>query len=112
MEQATTRRRYIFLIALPCINALTFTLVTLPRFNSSFTGNDVEPVLLFMEFGYLCHCPVSVFCFFLLYCGLHVVLISARNERMDMVIPLNLQHTNMIVYSSLSLKLTFHIPVS
>ena len=63
MEQATTRRRYIFLIALPCINALTFTLVTLPRFNSSFTGNDVEPVLLFMEFGYLCHCPVSVFLF-------------------------------------------------
>lgn len=65
-----------------------------------------------MEFGYLYHCPVSVFCFFFLYCGLHVVLISARNENMDLLISLNLQHTNMIVYSSLSIKLTFHIPVS
>lgn len=36
----------IYLIALPCINALTFTLVTLRRFNCSFTGNGVEPILL------------------------------------------------------------------
>lgn len=102
-----------YLILSPYNKSLTFTLVTLPRFNSSFNGNDVEPVLLFVEFGYLCHCPVSLFrCFFFCLIAVYIVLISGRNKNMDMLISLNLQHTNMIVYSGLSIKPTFHIPVS